>query len=73
MPVLPIIGVLLCLYLMTYLDRDTWLRFAGRLVIGLVIYFAYGRRHSRLRHGEVMRHGEVINPEAELPGPEGRA
>jgi len=66
-PVFPIIGVLLCVYLMTYLDRDTWLRFAVWLVIGLVIYFAYGRRHSRLRHGE------VINPEAELDQPEGRA
>jgi basic amino acid/polyamine antiporter, APA family len=66
-PLFPIIGTLLCVYLMRYLDRDTWLRFAGWLVIGLVIYFAYGRRHSRLRQGE------VINPEAELPGPDGRA
>jgi APA family basic amino acid/polyamine antiporter len=66
-PVFPIIGALLCFYLMRYLDSATWLRFVGWLAIGLVIYFAYGRRHSRLRHGE------VINPEAELPGPEGRA
>jgi basic amino acid/polyamine antiporter, APA family len=65
-PLLPIIGALLCFYLMRYLDRDTWLRFAAWLAIGLVIYFAYGRRHSRLRQGE------VINPEAELPGPDGR-
>ena len=64
-PVFPIIGAVLCVYLMTYLDRDTWLRFAVWLAIGLVIYFVYGRRHSRLRQGE------VINPEAELP--EGRA
>jgi basic amino acid/polyamine antiporter, APA family len=62
-PLFPIIGSLLCLYLMRYLDRDTWLRFAGWLALGLVIYFAYGRRHSRLRQGE------VTNPEAELPGP----
>jgi APA family basic amino acid/polyamine antiporter len=46
---------------MKYLDSETWLRFVVWLVIGVVIYFAYGRRHSRLRQGE------VVNPEAELP------
>jgi APA family basic amino acid/polyamine antiporter len=61
-PVFPIIGTILCLYLMKYLSAATWLRFAGWLLIGLVIYFTYGIRHSRLRQGE------VVNPEAELPG-----
>jgi basic amino acid/polyamine antiporter, APA family len=61
-PVFPIIGTILCLYLMKYLSAATWLRFAGWLVVGLVIYFTYGIRHSRLRQGE------VVNPEAELPG-----
>jgi basic amino acid/polyamine antiporter, APA family len=60
-PVFPIIGAGLCIYLMKYLDSETWLRFLVWLVIGIVIYFAYGRRHSRLRQGE------VVNPEAELP------
>ncbi len=60
-PVFPIIGTILCLYLMKYLSAATWLRFAGWLVVGLVIYFTYGIRHSRLRRGE------VVNPEAELP------
>jgi len=59
-PVFPIIGSLLCIYLMRYLDRDTWIRFVVWLAIGLVVYFLYGRRHSRLRQGE------VINPEAQL-------
>jgi APA family basic amino acid/polyamine antiporter len=62
-PVFPIIGTILCLYLMRYLSAATWLRFAGWLLLGLVIYFLYGVRHSRLRQGE------VVNPEAELPGP----
>jgi APA family basic amino acid/polyamine antiporter len=48
-PMFPIIGVLLCLYLMIKLPVDTWLRFVVWLAIGLVIYFAYGRHHSRLR------------------------
>jgi APA family basic amino acid/polyamine antiporter len=61
-PVFPIIGTLLCLYLMKYLELETWLRFFGWMAAGLVIYFLYGVRHSRLRQGE------VVNPEAELPG-----
>jgi APA family basic amino acid/polyamine antiporter len=51
-PVFPIIGVLLCLWLMKDLPGTTWLRFVIWLVIGLVIYFAYSIRHSRLRQGE---------------------
>ncbi|WP_435118219.1 amino acid permease [Amycolatopsis thermoflava] len=47
-PALPIIAALACLYLMLNLDVLTWIRFAVWLAIGLVIYFAYGRRHSRL-------------------------
>jgi APA family basic amino acid/polyamine antiporter len=48
-PVFPIIGILLCLYLMLKLPVDTWLRFVVWLAVGLVIYAAYGRSHSRLR------------------------
>jgi APA family basic amino acid/polyamine antiporter len=47
-PVLPIVAALACLYLMLNLDVLTWIRFAVWLVLGLVLYFAYGRRHSRL-------------------------
>ncbi|GIE74820.1 amino acid transporter [Actinoplanes philippinensis] len=48
-PVLPLIGVAFAVYLMTDLPWDTWLRFVAWLAVGLVIYFAYGHRHSRLR------------------------
>ena len=47
-PVLPIVSAVLCLWLMLNLTTLTWVRFAIWLVVGLVIYFAYGRRHSRL-------------------------
>ena len=47
------IGILLCGYLMADLPRETWERFVIWLVIGLVIYFFYGRRHSRLQRGQV--------------------
>jgi basic amino acid/polyamine antiporter, APA family len=51
-PVFPIIGSLLCIYLMSRLEFETWARFVGWLVLGLVIYFVYGRTHSRLQRGE---------------------
>ena len=47
-PVLPALSALACLYLMTNLTVETWLRFLAWLAIGMVIYFAYGRRRSRL-------------------------
>jgi APA family basic amino acid/polyamine antiporter len=48
-PLFPIIGGALCIYLMTRLQGATWWRFGIWLVIGLAIYAAYGRRHSRVR------------------------
>ena len=44
------IGILLCLYLISGLPLSTYIRFAGWLAIGLVIYLVYGYSHSRLRH-----------------------
>jgi basic amino acid/polyamine antiporter, APA family len=48
-PVLPALGILLCGYLMFSLPWMTWVRFLVWLLIGLVIYFAYGFRHSAIR------------------------
>jgi basic amino acid/polyamine antiporter, APA family len=48
-PVVPIIGALLCAYLMTKLPGVTWLRFGIWLLVGMVIYALYGYRNSRLR------------------------
>jgi basic amino acid/polyamine antiporter, APA family len=45
-PWLPVLGVGFSLLLMLGLPLDTWLRLLAWLVIGLVIYFAYGHRHS---------------------------
>jgi basic amino acid/polyamine antiporter, APA family len=47
-PVTPIISILTCLYLMLQLPRITWIRFVVWLILGLILYFAYGVRHSRL-------------------------
>lgn len=42
-------GVLSCLWVMSGLPKDTWLRLAVWLVLGFVIYFRYGARHSKLQ------------------------
>jgi APA family basic amino acid/polyamine antiporter len=47
-PLVPILAVLSSLWLMLNLPADTWLRFGIWMVAGLVVYFAYGRRHSRV-------------------------
>jgi APA family basic amino acid/polyamine antiporter len=46
--IVPILGILCCLLLMFSLPAENWLRLVVWLAIGLAIYFAYGRRHSRL-------------------------
>ncbi|MGZ6641775.1 MAG: amino acid permease [Solirubrobacteraceae bacterium] len=51
-PVFPLIGAGLCVYLMTKLEAVTWLRFGGWLAAGLLIYAFYGRTHSVLQRGE---------------------
>ncbi len=48
-PFVPVMGVLTCLGLMATLPGDTWLRLIVWLAIGLVVYFAYGRHHSRVQ------------------------
>jgi APA family basic amino acid/polyamine antiporter len=48
-PLVPILGILCCVGLMLGLPIDTWIRLFVWLLIGLVIYFSYGRFHSRLQ------------------------
>jgi APA family basic amino acid/polyamine antiporter len=49
-PVVPVLGILVCLAMMVSLDIATWYRLFIWLAIGLVVYFGYGRRHSRVGH-----------------------
>ncbi|MET0404955.1 MAG: amino acid permease [Cystobacter sp.] len=51
-PWVPALGMLTCGALMLGLGLATWLRLVGWMALGLVIYFSYGRRHSRLGHEE---------------------
>jgi APA family basic amino acid/polyamine antiporter len=50
-PWLPILSIVACAWLMVNLSVETWARFVIWLVIGFVIYFLYGNRHSRLGRG----------------------
>jgi APA family basic amino acid/polyamine antiporter len=61
-PWVPILSVLATLWLMLNLPAETWLRFAIWMVIGIVVYFLYGRSHSRLGRHEETTLGEPRNP-----------
>jgi APA family basic amino acid/polyamine antiporter len=50
-PWVPLGAIVTCAWLMRELPAKTWLRFLGWLVVGLVIYFGYGLRRSRLNEG----------------------
>ncbi len=52
-PVLPSLGIILCIILMLSLPSENWMRLVVWLAIGLGIYFFYGYWHSRLRHESV--------------------
>jgi APA family basic amino acid/polyamine antiporter len=45
---IPVLGLLSCLYMMCELGISNWLGFGIWLVIGLVVYFLYGFKHSKL-------------------------
>ncbi len=51
-PLLPVLGILACGGLLAGLGAYTWIRLAAWLALGLLIYFIYGRRHSRLLAGK---------------------
>jgi len=51
-PLVPILAVLSCVFLMLNLGTLTWWRFVVWMALGLVVYFFYGYRHSRLASGQ---------------------
>jgi len=50
-PFTPIMGILISGYMMYSLQTATWIRLVVWLVIGLIIYFAYSRKHSKVQQG----------------------
>ncbi|MFZ4726074.1 MAG: amino acid permease, partial [Paludibacter sp.] len=55
-PFVPILGALVCFAQMAALPLDTWMRLIGWMVIGFVIYFTYGIKHS---HARLKRKGKL--------------
>lgn len=68
-PVLPILGALMCVFLVMSLmaKSDTRNFFLIYLGLGLVVYFLYGFRNSKLGKGEVVV-GHEANPDLEMIG-----
>lgn len=47
---IPSLGLLSCFYMLSQLGYKNWMYFSIWLIIGLIIYFVYGRGHSKLAH-----------------------
>lgn len=56
-PLVPILGIATCLFMMVFLPMDTWIRLIVWMLIGLDIYLVYGAKHSHLGNGTDSRKG----------------
>ncbi|XP_015285094.1 PREDICTED: cationic amino acid transporter 4 [Gekko japonicus] len=69
-PLTPALSILLNVYLMLKLNYMTWLRFSVWLIVGLLVYFGYGIRHSkenlRESQGQVISARYVVFPSSSL-------
>jgi APA family basic amino acid/polyamine antiporter len=54
-PAVPVLGILVSFLLMASLPLDTWLRLIIWLILGLILYFSYGSKHSRVRNTKQTR------------------
>lgn len=59
-PLVPILGIVTCLFMMVFLPPDTWIRLLVWMLIGLDIYIGYGAKHSHLSDGSTDRPGMRI-------------
>ena len=50
-PLVPILGIGTCLFMMVFLPMDTWIRLLVWMLIGMDIYLVYGAKHSHLGNG----------------------
>lgn len=81
-PLTPILGIVICMILMFSLPAENWLRLLVWLLVGLAIYFLYGRHHtvmSKYLDYELAKHGvagvpisDVVPPEVDKPRDEPR-
>lgn len=59
-PLVPILGIATCLFMMVFLPVDTWIRLIVWMLIGLDIYLSYGMKHSILNDDPGLRKGHRI-------------
>jgi basic amino acid/polyamine antiporter, APA family len=59
-PLVPILGIVTCLFMMIFLPMDTWIRLLVWMLIGLDIYLVYGAKNSKLGNGTTDRKGMKI-------------
>ncbi|MFT3981409.1 MAG: amino acid permease [Ferruginibacter sp.] len=56
-PLVPILGIVVCLFMMVFLPMDTWIRLLVWMLIGMDIYLYYGVKHSILGEQSKVRSG----------------
>jgi APA family basic amino acid/polyamine antiporter len=59
-PLVPILGIAVCLFMMVFLPMDTWIRLLVWMLIGLDIYLVYGAKNSHLGNGSTNRKGMKV-------------
>ncbi|MEO6229384.1 MAG: amino acid permease [Ferruginibacter sp.] len=59
-PLVPILGIFTCLFMMVFLPMDTWIRLIVWMLIGMDIYLVYGAKYSVLGEGDPNRKGMKI-------------
>lgn len=59
-PLVPILGIAVCLFMMIFLPMDTWIRLLVWMLIGLDIYLVYGAKNSHLGNGTNNRRGMKV-------------
>lgn len=52
-PVVPLMAIACCIFLMCSLSKTTWLYFGGWTILGVIVYFVYSHKHSSLQSENV--------------------
>ena len=61
-PFVPVMGIIVCVYLMYTLPAESWYRLGIWMTLGVIIYFIYGKKHSKIRE---LRDGKIVEKDRE--------
>lgn len=61
-PLVPILGIIVCSAMIFGLGWTNWARLGGWLAIGFVIYFLYSKKHSKLQQGKTVEDRDPVDP-----------